>query len=159
MIVILFGVSGTGKTTLGKMLAHELSLSFYDADDFHPKENIKKMASGSPLTDEDRLPWLQALAGLLHIWEMQGGAVLACSALKESYRMRLSREVENISWVYLNGSPDLIKSRLEQRKGHFFKPELLTSQLEDLEIPKSGIEVDIDQSPEKIISELLITLK
>ncbi len=154
MIIIVMGVSGSGKTTIGQKLAQQLGLQFHDADDYHPKANVEKMASGIPLDDNDRLPWLQALAGLLTIWEMQGGAVLACSALKESYRVRLQKEVGTVRWVYLSGTKEQLTTRLNERKGHYFDPSLLASQFDTLEEPEYGIHIDIAHSPQQIIDEL-----
>jgi len=128
------GVSGVGKTTIGKHLAAQLQLSFYDADDFHPKANIDKMSNGIPLQDKDRWPWLDHIAAQMPIWVGQG-AILACSALKEVYRKRLvpSEFQKNVQWIYLEGTYNTIKERLVKRKGHFFNPELLKSQFETLE--------------------------
>jgi carbohydrate kinase (thermoresistant glucokinase family) len=109
------GVSGCGKTTIGKSLSIETGLPFYDADDFHSDENIIKMNSNIPLNDTDRLPWLNTLATNIILWENCGGAILACSALKESYRTILESNADNILWIYLSGSFELIKHRLENR--------------------------------------------
>jgi len=156
MIYILCGVSGTGKSTIGARLANELSLPFYDGDDFHPTANIEKMRRGIPLNDADRQPWLETLASLLPQWAEQGGAVLACSALKESYRQTLSSQYqEYIYWVILTGTEELLRSRLDARKGHFFDPMLLRSQLDTLELPNYGRIVDVTPSPDKILESLM----
>lgn len=159
MIIIVMGVSGSGKTTVGKELAQEMGLPFHDADDYHPKANVEKMAAGIPLDDNDRLPWLSALAGLLNVWKMTGGAILACSALKESYRVLLQKEVGEIEWVYLKGTLEEIASRLEARNDHYFNPSLLASQFDTLEEPGYGVQIDISQSPEEIVNELKTIFK
>lgn len=160
MLLVVGGVSGVGKSTVGALLAEALGLPFYDADDFHPPANIKKMASGQPLDDGDRGPWLESLARSLATWEEEGGAVLACSALKESYRGVLaSRCREDITWVMLNGSRELLSARLASRKGHFFDPGLLESQLADLELPTEGWVVDVGPPPEEISDTILALLQ
>ncbi|WP_405206353.1 NADP-dependent phosphogluconate dehydrogenase [Aquimarina sp. LLG6339-5] len=159
VIYIVFGVSGSGKTTVGKALAKELNIPFFDADDFHPEENIKKMSKGFPLKDVDREPWLKKLASEIVIWNTKKGAVLACSALKKAYRKTLqSIDSSFIKWIFLNGSFDLISNRLEARKDHFFKKEMLVSQFETLEQPEHGIFINIDKSIDQIINEIRITL-
>lgn len=155
MIIIIMGVSGSGKTTVGKLLAEELGLSFYDADNFHSIENVRKMKSGVPLTDDDRNPWLQHLNDNLVEWDSKEGAVLACSALKDRYRKQLKKNLKKISWVYLSGSADLIAYRMRARKKHYMPPELLQSQFADLEEPHYGIKVDIADDPEFIVKEIL----
>jgi 6-phosphogluconate dehydrogenase len=158
MIIIVFGVTGSGKSTVGELLARELNLPFYDADEFHPEANVEKMALGIPLTDEDRLPWLQILAAKLKEWEQQQGAVLACSALNERYR-KVLQSVQTIHWVLLEGSSELIQARLESRVGHFMNPILLDSQFATLEKPPYGMAISIDQSPKSIVEEILSQLK
>ncbi|WP_299601002.1 NADP-dependent phosphogluconate dehydrogenase [uncultured Aquimarina sp.] len=155
IVYIVFGVSGSGKTTVGKALAENLGIPFYDADDFHPKENIRKMSDGFPLNDTDRAPWLQKLADAISEWNTKEGAVLACSALKESYRSTLQGVDPNyIKWIFLDGSFELITNRLGARKNHFFKKEMLISQFETLEKPKGGIAINIDKSVDQIINEI-----
>lgn len=151
MVVIVFGVSGSGKTTIGQMLAKELKLPFYDADDFHPEANVQKMASGNPLNDEDRKPWLEILAASMKAWEKDGGAVLACSALKESYRQILETGSNHVQWVYLSGNFEQIKKRMEARQGHYMKADMLRSQFEALQEPAYGIHIDITLKPEEMI--------
>ncbi len=153
------GVSGTGKTTVGQLLAIALAIPFYDADDFHPESNIKKLSGGEPLTDQDRQPWLETLGEKIKIWEAKGGAVLACSALKEKYRSTLSTiPHEKLTIIHLSGSFDLISSRLALRRDHFLDPSILKSQFNDLERPNNAIEVSIDQTPENILQEILIKM-
>ena len=156
MVYIVMGVSGSGKTTVGQLLAQNLGLPFYDADDFHSADNISKMESGTPLTDEDRDNWLQTLAKEIVGWEASGGAVLACSALKETYRETLcSTETKAIQWIFLKGSKDLIKERLLDRKGHFMNTGLLDSQFAILEEPQYGITVPVDGSAEAVVDRIL----
>ena len=149
------GFSGCGKTTILKMLSETLNLPFFDADDFHPEANIVKMAKGLPLNDSDSMPWLRALAVKLNEWSSQEGAILACSALKESYREHLNSQFEQIHWIYLDGTYERIEERLLKRKDHFFKPDLLASQFEALEIPDYGVHVDIDDKPERVIDSII----
>jgi gluconokinase len=153
MVIIVIGVSGSGKTTIGQRLAHELSFEFYDADDFHSPANREKMRQGIALTDADRAPWLSALSDLVDRLQSQHkNGVLACSALKQVYRNQLSRP--EVRWVYLRGDYDLIRSRLENRAGHFFDPELLGSQFAALEEPRDAVTVDVDATPERIVQEI-----
>jgi carbohydrate kinase (thermoresistant glucokinase family) len=160
MVIILMGVSGCGKTTVGKILAEQLSLPFYDADNFHPKENVEKMRSGKPLTDEDRIPWLDELSRQIAEWSQTGGAVLACSALKQWYRDRMTSSVNesDVSFVYLKGSKSLIADRLAQRKGHYMPAELLDSQLNTLEEPHDATMISIQPAPEKVVRAILLNL-
>ena len=160
MIIIVMGVSGSGKTTVGKTLASALEIPFYDADDFHQKKNIAKMEQGIPLQDLDRKSWLETLSKNLTQWEAATGAVLACSALKEMYRTALNSGVNNdITWVYLYGRSELIKERMAGRKGHYFKPELLDSQLADLEPPQYGWHFNISSSVDHIVKSILDKLR
>lgn len=151
------GVSGSGKTSLGKRLALRLGLPFYDADDFHSEENKAKMKSGEPLTDEDRWPWLNGLAEHLRQWELEGGAVLACSALKESYRERLTQQCE-VHWIVLTGSFETMYHRM-QRRNHFMPPTLLQSQFDTLELPDYGIEIDCSIPIETAIDTIMTKLE
>lgn len=155
-IVFLMGVSGTGKTTIGKLLAQMLQVPFIDGDDYHPQANIDKMGAGQPLDDDDRFEWLETLNRQAHK-HLSTGGVIVCSALKKSYRKILMHElpVEHVRWVHLTGSPELIEKRLQQRGNHFFKPQLLKTQLEALEPICYGIKIDIDQSPKIIVAEIL----
>jgi len=154
------GVSGSGKTTVGKALASALEIPFYDADDFHPQDNIVKMEQGIPLQDLDRESWLETLSKNLTQWEAATGAVLACSALKEMYRTALYSGVNNdMTWVYLYGRSELIKERMAGRRGHYFKPELLDSQLADLEPPQYGWHFNISSSADHIVKSILDKLR
>ena len=160
MIIVVMGVSGSGKTTVGKALASALGIPFYDADDFHPQDNIVKMDQGIPLQDLDRESWLETLSKNLTQWEVATGAVLACSALKEMYRTALYSGVNNdMTWVYLYGRSELIKERMAGRRGHYFKPELLDSQLADLEPPQYGWHFNISSSADHIVKSILDKLR
>jgi gluconokinase len=154
MIVVVMGVVGAGKTTIGRLLAQQLGWEFADADDFHPPANIEKIRRGIPLTDADRRPWLRRLRQLIASWISQKrNAVLASSALKRSYRDDLHAGPE-VRFVYLHGSAVLIARRLRARHGHFADEKILASQFADLEEPVEGIRVEIDQSPEQIVAEI-----
>ena len=150
------GVSGCGKTTLARALAQKLDLSFMEGDDFHPKANVDKMASGTPLNDEDRKPWLETLNEEL---QKHPGAVLSCSALKQSYRDILKENIPQLTFVYMDGSFDLIYKRMQSRSDHFMPSTLLESQFDTLEIPKDAISIDISQSEEEILIEALEKLQ
>lgn len=159
MMIVVMGVSGCGKTTIGQAMAKQLQLPYYDADDFHPQSNIDKMKNAIPLTDEDRQPWLVHLSECIKTWDEQGGAVLSCSALKESYRQLLASKSKPINWVYLKGSFEMIQSRLNKRKGHYMKSTLLQTQFDTLEEPAYGIHIGIEHEPEAIVSTLISKLK
>jgi gluconokinase len=156
MVIILFGVSGAGKTTVGSLLASELHWRFYDADDFHPAANIEKMRAMIPLSDADRAPWLAELRRLIEeCLARKEHAVLACSALKESYRQLLRVSPERVKLVYLKGDRALIKSRLKRRQGHFMNPDLLESQVTTIEEPQDDtVIVDVDHSPAEIVQRI-----
>ena len=159
MLVIVGGVSGSGKSTIGKLLSEKLKLPFYDGDDFHPQSNIEKMANGQALTDQDRQPWLLELAEHLSLWQKQGGAVLACSALKESYRKTLSSiEKDQIHWVILTASEALLKERLANRRDHFFDQRLLDTQFAALETPDYGLVIDVASSVEETVEQIIKAL-
>lgn len=162
MIVVVMGVSGAGKTTIGRALAQALGWPFYDGDDFHPPQNVEKMRQGIPLTDADRLPWLEALHALMYQLLLSGqSAVVACSALKRSYRDLLRRAGPEVRFVYLAADPELIRRRLEARRGHFFDPQLLQSQFEALEAPdaEEALTVAADRSVDALVSEILVALR
>jgi gluconokinase len=154
--LIVMGVAGSGKTSVGKGLAEYLGWDFYDADDFHPSENVAKMASGIPLDDLDRAPWLAALHDLIssNLKQNKPG-VLACSALKERYRQQLMAGDDGVQLVYLKGSYDLIWSRMIARKEHYMKPHMLQSQFDALEEPVNALTVDISIPVPEIIQEIM----
>jgi gluconokinase len=152
MIVVLMGVSGAGKTTIGKLLASDLKWSFYEGDDFHPRANIAKMAAGIPLTDEDRIPWLDAIQTLIReLSEKAESAIVTCSALKQSYRDRVRIAPRVPRFVFLLGSYELIKDRVQKRVHPFMNPSLLKSQLETLEEPEDALIVDASDTPAEIV--------
>lgn len=154
-VIVVMGVSGSGKTEIGKLLSEKLSRPFFDGDDFHPEANVKKMSSGHPLNDEDRKEWLIAL-NKLAVDHKHKGAIIACSALKKNYRSLLRAGMGNcMIFVYLDGSFDLIKSRLEKRKGHFMPINLLQSQFDALEPPSKAIIVSIEETPVKIVKKIM----
>lgn len=158
MIIVVLGVSGVGKTTVGMELARRLVFEFADADAYHPEANVQKMASGIPLTDEDRWPWLAKLHELMEDrFDRRFDLVLACSALKESYRQKLEEGVP-VTWVYLKGSPAVIQERLHERHGHFMTEQLLNSQFSALEEPADAITVNADVSVEEVVDSILARL-
>ena len=153
MIAIVMGTTGSGKTTVGSLLANRLGWGFADADDFHPPANVEKMKHGIPLTDADRMPWLRSLHDKIVQWSSeQRNVVLACSALKQSYRDEL-RAGADVKFVYLKGRYELFLQRVLARKGHFAKQDLLASQFADLEEPGDAITLDARDSPEEIVAE------
>jgi gluconokinase len=152
---IIMGVSGSGKTEVGRSLAQHLGWDFYDADDFHPQANVDKMAAGIPLDDSDRAPWLASLHELISTsLKKDQPAVLACSALKERYRQQLLANNDDVQLVYLKGSYDLIWSRMSARKDHYMKPHMLRSQFETLEEPVHALIVDISKPIKEIVREI-----
>ena len=153
--IIIMGVSGCGKTTVARMLAERLGWTFIESDDYHSAEQVRKMASGSPLTDADRQPWLEILHGLLvGCSQKNQPAVMACSALKEKYRRMLGAGLSHIHYVYLKGSYDLIRERMQHRQ-HFMKPAMLQSQFKALEEPQNALVIDITQPPENAVVKIL----
>jgi gluconokinase len=159
MILILMGVTGSGKTTIGQRLAQTLGCPFYDGDDYHSQANKKKMSMGIPLTDEDRMSWLQILHAAMKKWEKESPrTLLACSALKQKYRDLLSDRIP-VQWIYLKGDIAVIRQRLQGRKDHFAGPDLLESQFEALEEPQKALLVDIEKEPDTIVKQLVEALK
>ena len=156
MIVVLMGVSGSGKSTVGRLLADGLGWEFIEADDYHPAANVEKMRRGVPLDDADRRPWLAALRERIADDCRRGrNAVLACSALKHRYQDYLEQDDPPcVRYVYLAGSPELIRRRLAARTGHFMNPALLDSQFEALEPPADAVRVDVTPPPEQIAAEI-----
>lgn len=159
MIVIVMGVSGSGKTTVGELLADRMGCGFSDADDFHPAANVEKMRAGTPLTDDDRWPWLKALRQAIEDWEAAGESrVIACSALKDAYRDILSPR-NDVVFVYLKGDTETIAERLKARKGHYMNPNLLTSQFAALEEPADAIVADVAPPPATVVDEIMPQLE
>lgn len=156
MVIIVMGVSGSGKTTVGQRLATALGCRFRDADDFHPPGNIAKMAAGIALTDEDRAPWLTVLRELVENTLAAGETlVLACSALKRAYRERLTVDAARQRWVYLRVPPELLAERLKARRGHYMPAVLLDSQLAALEVPEGALVVEATAEPDALVATLL----
>jgi gluconokinase len=154
MILIVMGVTGAGKTTVGRLLAAELGWQFADADDFHPPANVEKMRHGIPLNDDDRQPWLERLRTEVDAWIAKGRKViLACSALKRSYRRQLEAGPQ-VRFVYLKGSAALISERLRARHGHFADEKILAGQFADLEEPEDAVTVDISRTPPEIVRQI-----
>lgn len=162
MVIIIMGVCGAGKTTIGSLLAQSLGAKFVEGDDFHPPANISKMQNGLPLTDEDRWPWLNALAAAIGQWQRDGlDVVLSCSALKQSYRQILmaggqedGQGGKKARLVYLQGEEARLRRRLETRLGHFMPSSLLASQLSALEEPTGALIMNIDDAPEVIVAKI-----
>ena len=154
MVIILMGVSGAGKTTVGQLLASELRWEFADADDYHSVINIEKMREGIPLTDADRVSWLETLRALITTWIADGkNAVLACSALKRVYREEL-RIASEVQFVYLKGTPQVLHQRLHDRRGHYMTEQMLESQLATLEEPEQAVTIDGHSSTAEIVKEI-----
>ena len=158
-VVVVMGVTGSGKTTIGRMLAQHMSALFAEGDDYHPPANVEKMRRGQPLTDDDRRPWLAAIAADIRRWLAEGRpAVVACSALKRAYRDVLRGPGGDIRFVHLIGSPQLIHARMAARRNHYMPVSLLQSQLDTLEPPVEGegaLAVGIDGTPEEIFARVL----
>jgi gluconokinase len=159
MIIVVMGVSGSGKTTIGTMLAHAIQCPFLEGDSLHSRENIEKMSHGIPLTDSDRAPWLAAIRDRILKFSKRGeNLVVGCSALKQEYREFIARDIP-ITWVYLKGSAELIRSRLKHRSSHFMKVSMLASQFEVLEEPSEAIVIDVSPPPRAIVEEILARLR
>ncbi len=159
IVILVMGVAGSGKTTVGRLLAESLGAAFEEGDAYHSPENVAKMRSGKPLNDADRRPWLERLAKMIDDWLRQGRrTVLACSALKQSYRDILIGDRRGIALVYLKGSEALIRRRMEARRDHYMQPALLTSQFKALEEPDQAITVDVTPAPEQIIAHVVAQL-
>jgi gluconokinase len=159
MVIVLMGVSGSGKTTVGRRLAHALGAEFAEGDSYHPPANVEKMRRGIPLDDADREPWLERLSAEIGGWLEAGrDVVLACSALKRRYREVLKAGRPGVRFVYLCGSEDLIRDRLRRRRGHYMPASLLASQFAALEEPGDAITVDVGPPPDEIVTSILAGL-
>lgn len=157
--IYIMGVSGTGKTTIGKKLSAATGIPFFDGDDFHSLANKNKMKAGHPLNDDDRKEWLEAINQKAREEAKFKGAVIACSALKENYRKVLANKIEaSVYWIFLKGDYDLIRDRINERKDHFMPAALLRSQFEILEIPENGLVIDIRKSPDEIVEMIVKSL-
>lgn len=161
---ILMGVSSTGKTSVGTAVAQKLGLKLIDGDDLHPRANIVKMASGTPLNDDDRRPWLERINDAAFSLEQKSEkGIIVCSALKKKYRDQIREGNADVKFLFLNGSFELVLERMKQRKGHFMKPEMLQSQFNTLEIPQANepdvIFIDIDGSFEEVVERCVEAVK
>jgi carbohydrate kinase (thermoresistant glucokinase family) len=163
IILIVMGVSGSGKTTVAAMLAGRLHWRFQEGDALHPQANVDKMHHGIPLTDADRLPWLDSIAALIDLWNAEGvSGIITCSALKRAYRERIRAGRSDVELIYLRGERALVSARITQRMGHFMPPSLLASQFETLEEPDKDepvITIDIGGSPDQIVDAILTALQ
>ena len=158
-VIIIIGVSGSGKTTIGRLLSGELGWKYYEGDDFHPPANIEKLKHGVPLDDADRKPWLESLRDLIrNCLEQNDSAVVACSALKQRYRDFLLVD-ERVILIYLKGDYELIRERLSKRRGHFLNPNLLDSQFAALEEPKTAMQVDVSLRPAESVKSIRSALR
>jgi len=155
-IIYIMGVSGSGKTTIGKKLSEKMNIPFFDGDDFHSEANKEKMKSGHPLNDRDRAGWLTSIDEFAKKKMQATGAIIGCSALKEKYRRILSAGITvPLRWIFLQGSFELIKKRMEERSGHYMKPKMLSSQFDILEVPPYAIQIDISKTPDEIVEEII----
>lgn len=156
LALILMGVSGSGKTSIGKALSAELDWSFFEGDDFHSEGNVARMKNGFPLSDADRIPWLESLSDLISDQLHAGNnIILACSALKEEYRRQLREGHDGVVFVFLDGDFELIWNRMQTRDDHYMKPEMLKSQFDTLESPSDALKVNIDQKINNIVQEIV----
>jgi carbohydrate kinase (thermoresistant glucokinase family) len=154
-VIYIMGVSGSGKTTIGKKLSARIKIPFFDADDFHSPANKEKMKTGHPLTDDDRAEWLTSLNALAKKQMKAAGAIIACSALKEKYRKVLSGGITvPLFWIFLQGGYDLIRERMESRTDHFMAPAMLSSQFDALEIPEECMTFDVSKDPDEIVEAI-----
>lgn len=162
MIVIVMGICGSGKTTVGRLLAARLGVPFVEGDDYHPPENVARMAAGHALTDADRWPWLRRLAEAMREWDVAGeDRVVSCSALRAAYRDLLREGAKDVRFIYLEGAVELVRDRMANRKGHFMPVALIESQIEALEDPNGEpgvIPVDVAGTPEEIVAQALSAL-
>ena len=163
VVLVVMGVSGSGKTTVGSMLAHRLRWPFQEGDELHPQANIDKMKSGRPLTDADRGPWLQLIADWVE-QRLDAGqsGIITCSALKRAYRNVIDRRRRGVAFIFLDGSQKTIALRLASRHSHFMPPQLLLSQFEDLEPPapdEPAMRFDVDAAPEQLVDEVIEAIK
>jgi gluconokinase len=159
VVLIFMGVAGSGKTTIAKLFAEKSGAIFFEGDDFHPPANVAKMRAGIPLTDDDRVAWLQTLRKIItRALQENKLTALTCSALKAKYREELAANDPRVQFVHLTGAPELIEERLKNRRGHFMPPTLLASQFAILESPTDALVFDSAMSPEKIVAKLLQTL-
>lgn len=155
MIFIVMGVSGSGKSTVGKAISEKLSIKFFEGDEYHPAENVEKMKTGTPLNDEDRLPWLMCLKKIIEeALAKKESIVISCSALKQAYR-NILKVNDEVKFIYLKGSYDMIEQRMKARTNHFFKPGLLKSQFDALEEPVDALNVDISDSTGAVVAEVI----
>ena len=158
-VIYIMGVAGSGKTTIGKLLATKTGFLFIDADNFHPRQNIDKMKAGIPLTDKDRWPWLDNIHEFVSKEISSQNIIVACSALKKMYRDCLSDGItDNCRWIFLKGDYGIIWDRMQKRTGHFMPESLLQSQFEILQTPLHCIEVDISKTPDEIVDEIILKL-
>jgi carbohydrate kinase (thermoresistant glucokinase family) len=159
-VVYIMGVAGSGKSTIGRQLSVATGIPFFDGDDFHPPANKEKMKAGQPLNDDDRKGWLKRINELAKEHSQKKGAIIACSALKEKYRIVLARGIKSpVHWILLEGNFGLIKERMKSREDHFMPASLLQSQFDTLEPPGNAIVMDINKTPEQIVTGILRQVK